>query len=114
MRLMLCSILASDKTQRLGQILREPAPGDVEVPGTTIHRDIPFVSECRLEGRDRGVDAGDIGSFEGEIRLYLARYHPRQQRLDKTKTLIIHHVTVGSPQIVPGFRQDRREAPDAN
>src|SRR5215212_7885315 len=109
MRLVLCSILASDKTQRLGQILREPAPGDVEVPGTTIHREISFVSDLRLEGRDRGVDAGDIGSFGGEIRLYLARHRPCQQRFDKTKTLIIRGFTVGAPQIEPCLREDRRE-----
>src|SRR5215211_2271684 len=109
MRLALCSILASDKMQRLGQMFPQPASGDVEVSGPTIHSNIPYVSRLRLEGRDRRVDAGDIEPFRGEIRIYLAWYRPRHQRFDKTKALIIRDVTISTPQVISGLRQHGRE-----
>src|SRR5918995_587436 len=108
-RFVLCTILASDKTQCPGQMLPQPSSGDVEVPGTTIHSTIPYVPHLRIEGRDRSIDAGNIEPCRCEIRVYLAWHRPCQQRVDKTKTLIIHDVTFSGPQIIFGFRQYRRE-----
>src|SRR5215216_1487937 len=87
----------------------QPSSGDVEVSGTTIHSTIPNVAHFRIEGRHRSVDAGNIEPCSGQSWVYLAWHRPCQQRDDKTKTLIIHAVTFSTPQIVSGFRQDRRE-----
>src|SRR5215213_4500966 len=87
----------------------QPSSGDVEVSGTTIHSTIPYVPHFRIEGRHRSVDAGNIEPCSGQSRVYLAWHRPCQQRDDKTKALIIHAVTFSTPQIVSGFRQDRRE-----
>src|SRR5215208_419942 len=99
-RLALCSILASDKVQRLCQVFPQPAPGDVEFPGATIHRKIRYLPHLSLEGRDRSVETGDFEPVRGDIRVYLSRYGPRQHRLDKTKALIIRDVTIPAPQII--------------
>src|SRR5215217_7850605 len=87
----------------------QPSSGNVEVSGTTIHSTIPYVPHLPIEVRDGSVDAGNIESRKGESRIYLAWHRPCQQRDDKTKTLIIHAVTFSTPQIISGFRQDRRE-----
>src|SRR5918994_123107 len=77
MRLALCRSLASDKTQRLAQMFCQRSTRDVEIPGPTIHRTVADPAYLRLEGRDRGVDTGDIGPLRGEIGVDLARYCPR-------------------------------------
>ena len=75
----------------------QPSSGDVEVPGTTIHFTIPYIPHLRIEGRDGSVDAGNIEPCSAESRVYLAWHRPRQQRDDKTETLIIQARHVRHP-----------------
>src|SRR5829696_5515433 len=92
-------------------MLGQTSPGDVEIPGPAIHREIPFLSRCRLEGHNRGEQTRYVEPLGHQIGVHLARYGPRQQRYAKSEALIIREVPVGAPKVVPGLRQDRREAP---